>query len=194
MRIISGQFRGLTLRTLKGGRLRPTSEQMRETLFDVLGPSIRGARFLDAYAGSGAVGIEALSRGAREVVFIESHRPAARLIRQNLAALGIRDGVEVLACEASKGLERLEAESAQFDYLFLDPPYDAIGEYHRALRELGRSRLIAPQGIVIAQHSRRIRLEERYAALRRTRSIRHGDTQLSFYRRAPETPAISSAA
>ena len=89
MRIISGTHRGLTLRTLKGANLRPTSEQLRETLFDVLGPRVAGSRFLDAYAGSGAVGLEALSRGAREVVFIENHRPAVELIRKNLAALGI---------------------------------------------------------------------------------------------------------
>ena len=92
MRVISGTYRGLHLGTLKGGNLRPTSDQMRETLFDVLGPGVEGANFLDAYAGSGAVGIEALSRGASEVVFIEHHRPAQQLIRKNLATLGIESG------------------------------------------------------------------------------------------------------
>jgi 16S rRNA (guanine966-N2)-methyltransferase len=92
MRIISGTYRGLRLATLKGGKLRPTSDQLRETLFDVLGPQVEGLTFLDAYAGSGAVGLEALSRGAREVVFIEHHRPAIELIRQNLAALRIESG------------------------------------------------------------------------------------------------------
>src|SRR3990170_7486062 len=98
MRIISGQYRGLILKTLKGGKLRPTSEQLRETLFDVLGPAVEGSRFLDAYAGSGAVGLEALSRGAQEVVFIEHHRPAAELIRQNLTKLTIGSGFHLLTC------------------------------------------------------------------------------------------------
>ena len=92
MRIVAGTYRGLQVRTLKGGNLRPTSDQLRETLFDVLGPSVEGAAFLDAYAGSGAVGLEALSRGARDVVFIEHHRAAAELIRRNLSALKINSG------------------------------------------------------------------------------------------------------
>src|SRR5579863_6554295 len=96
MRIISGKYRGRQLQTLKGGKLRPTSDQLRETLFDVLGPGIVGARFLDAYAGSGAVGLEALSRGASEVVFIEHHRAAATLIRQNLDALEITSGYRLV--------------------------------------------------------------------------------------------------
>jgi len=188
MRIISGQYRGLIIKTLKGGKLRPTSEQLRETLFDVLGPRIEGARFLDAYAGSGAVGLEALSRGAKEVVFIEHHRPAAEVIRQNLAALKIKAGFWLLTCAVLTGLERLAEQGEPFDFVFLDPPYDAIREYHQTLRELGRSRLLAPTSLVIAEHSRHLRLEEEYAALRRTRLIRHGDAQLAFYRRAASEP------
>src|SRR5579863_4416771 len=92
MRIISGKYRGRQLQTLKGGKLRPTSDQLRETLFDVLGPAVAGSLFLDAYAGSGAVGLEALSRGAAEVVFLEHHKPAVELIRNNLTSLRIQSG------------------------------------------------------------------------------------------------------
>src|SRR6516165_8384578 len=113
MRIISGTYRGLRLKTLKGGNLRPTSDQLRETLFDVLGPQLEGSTFLDAYAGTGAVGLEAFSRGAREVVFIEYHRPAAKLIRSNLAALEIRDGFHVMSCQALTGLDRLAREGSR---------------------------------------------------------------------------------
>lgn len=109
MRIIGGTSRGLRLRTLGGAKLRPTTDHMRETIFDVLGPRIEGSTFLDAYAGSGAVGIEAISRGARDVTFIEHHRPAAQLIRENLKSLGIESGYVVLASSVIKGLERLEA-------------------------------------------------------------------------------------
>jgi 16S rRNA (guanine(966)-N(2))-methyltransferase RsmD len=186
MRIISGQYRGLTIKTLKGGKLRPTSEQLRETLFDVLGPSVEGSRFLDAYAGSGAVGVEALSRGASAVVFIEHHRPAVELIRQNLATLKIDLGFRLLTCAALNGLDQLAEAGAVFDFVFLDPPYDAIREYHQILRELGRSKLLVPPSLVIAEHSRHVVLEEEYASLRRTRLLRHGDAQLGFYRLVAE--------
>jgi 16S rRNA (guanine(966)-N(2))-methyltransferase RsmD len=184
MRIIAGTYRGLPLKTLKGGKLRPTSEQLRETLFDVLGPRVEGSRFLDAYAGSGAVGLEALSRGASDVVFIEHHRPAAELIRQNLASLRIDSGYWLLTCAVLTGFERLAQDGARFDYVFLDPPYDEIREYHHALRQLARSELILPASLVIAEHSRHVRLEEEYAGLRRFRLLRHGDAQLAFYRLA----------
>ena len=184
MRIISGTFRGLSLKTLKGGKLRPTSEQLRETLFDVLGPAIVDSTFLDAYAGSGAVGLEALSRGAREVVFVEHHRPAIGIIRKNLDSLKIESGYEILTCAVLTALERLAADAARFDYVFLDPPYDEIREYHHALRQLARSELLLPPSLVIAEHSRHIRLEDEYGALRQFRLLRHGDAQLAFYRLA----------
>ena len=130
MRIVAGTYRGLRLRTLKGGNLRPTTDQLRETLFDVLGPRVQGATFLDAYAGTGAVGLEALSRGARDVVFIEHHRPASQLIRQNLGALEIQSGYALLTCAVLTGLERLERQGEWFDIIFLDPPYEEIREYH----------------------------------------------------------------
>jgi 16S rRNA (guanine966-N2)-methyltransferase len=183
MRIISGLYRGFRLRSLKGANLRPTSDQMRETLFDVLGPAIGGARFLDVYAGSGAVGLEALSRGAGEVVAVENHRAAVELIERNLRTLGSSPGkLRVMACQATIGLDRLAGEGEQFDYVFLDPPYAEIGEYHRALRQIGRSRLLTPSSIVIAEHSRHVLLEENYGPLLQYRSLRHGDSELSFYR------------
>jgi len=187
MRIISGTYRGLRLRTLKGGNLRPTTDQLRETLFDVLGPSVEGATFLDAYAGTGAVGIEALSRGARDVVFIEHHRAATILIRQNLAELKIDSGYALLTCAVLTGLERLEREGEHFDMVFLDPPYEEIREYHHTLRQLARGSLLLPTSLVIAEHSKHIQLEENYLTLHRTRLLRHGDAQLAFYRLAPES-------
>ncbi len=182
MRIIAGAYRGLHLKTLKGDRLRPTSDQLRKTLFDVLGASTGGSRFLDAYAGSGAVGIEALSRGAKWVAFMEHHRPAVELIRKNLKALEIEDGFEILPMAASTALERLAQEDPPFDFVFLDPPYAGINEYHHFLRMLARSSLLHATSQVIAEHSRHCLLEERYGPLTRTRLLRHGDSQLAFYR------------
>jgi len=182
MRIISGTYRGHFLKTLKGGKLRPTSDHLRETLFDVLGPLIEGATFLDAYAGTGAVGIEALSRGAREVVFLEHHRPATDLIRENLKALEIESGATVLPWSVLKGIAKLAEEGTKFDFAFIDPPYEEIREYHHALRELARSGLLGENSFAIAEHSRHCVLEERYGRLVRTRLLRRGDSQLSFYR------------
>ncbi len=181
MRIIAGTYRGLRLKTLKGGKLRPTSDQLRETLFDVLGPQIEGSKFLDAYAGSGAVGLEALSRGASEVVFLEHHRPAVDLIRDNLGGLGIDSGYRVLSCQVLTGLERLGGEGAWFDFVFLDPPYQEIREYHHALRQLARLSLLRPDSLAIAEHPRQVVLEEQYGLIHRVRLIRHGDAQLAFY-------------
>jgi len=182
MRIIAGTYRGLCLRTLKGDKLRPTSDQLRETLFDVLGSAVEGSRFLDAYAGTGAVGLEALSRGAGEVVFLEYHRPAVQLIRKNLAVLGVESGYRLLASKVLSGLERLAEQGAWFDFVFLDPPYQEIREYHHALRQLGRSSLLRRSSLAIAEHPRQVVLEERYGALGRFRLLRHGDVQLAFYR------------
>src|SRR5271154_2945949 len=106
MRIIAGKYRSRTLRSLKGQALRPTSDRLRETLFNILGPTVEGATFVDLFAGTGAVGIEALSRGARAAVFVEQHAPAAILIRRNLDSLGIKSGAEIVGVNVSRGLER----------------------------------------------------------------------------------------
>jgi 16S rRNA (guanine966-N2)-methyltransferase len=182
VRVIGGTYRGMPLKTLKGPHLRPTSDQLRKTLFDVLHGAIEASRFLDAYAGSGAIGIEALSRGAKWVTFMEHHRPAVELIRKNLQALHIEEGFEVLPMAASTALERIATADPPFDFIFLDPPYAGVSEYHHFLRMLGRSPLLLESSLVIAEHSRHCFLEENYGELRRVRLLRHGDSQLSFYR------------
>jgi 16S rRNA (guanine966-N2)-methyltransferase len=182
MRVISGEYGGQPLKALKGQSLRPTSAKLRETLYDVLGDRVRGAKFLDAYAGSGAVGIEALSRGAEEVVFLEAHRPAIELIRKNLQILGMQSRFQIIAGPAEKGVERLEQRGSRFKFVYLDPPYSEVREYHRMLRKLGRSSILLPQAEIVAEHLRHTRLEERYGPLALFRLLRHGDSQLGFYR------------
>src|SRR6202521_4228217 len=124
MRVIAGTYRSRSLKSLKGLALRPTSDRLRETLFNVLGLNVSGARFLDLFAGTGAIGIEALSRGAAEVVFIENHPPAATLIRRNLDSLGVRSGATVLSADALRGLDMLAARRGGpgpgFDFVFFD--------------------------------------------------------------------------
>lgn len=193
MRIVAGKYRSRQLRSLKGLALRPTSDRLRETLFNVLSPSIQGARFLDIFAGTGAIGIEALSRGASEAVFLEDHPPAVKLIRHNLDSLDIRSGFEVLSGDAVRGLEKL-AERAKngvsaFDIVFLDPPYAAAADCQRVLTCLSASPLLKESAIVIAEHSRKLDLPEHVGTLHRYRILRQGDAALSFFRLEQESPA-----
>lgn len=189
MRVIAGTYRSRILKSLGGLALRPTSDRLRETLFNVLGPDVAGSRFIDLFAGTGAVGIEAVSRGATEVVFVENHAPAAALIRHNLESLGIRKGPTVLATDAIHGLEKLASRkkkggASPYDYVFLDPPYDAAKDYARVLESLGSGNLLAPGGLVIAEHRRKFELPEEMGALQCYRVLKQGDAALSFYRRA----------
>jgi len=184
MRVIAGQYRSRPLCSLPGLDLRPTSDRLRETLFDVLAAAgeLTDSVWLDLYAGTGAVGIEALSRGAREVYFVESAKKHARLLRENLAALGITLGFEVQEREASKALPLLETTGVVCDYCFLDPPYRMRGEYERALGYLSRSRLVEATSVVVAEHERKFDPGERFGALVRYRRLDQGDAALSFYR------------
>jgi 16S rRNA (guanine966-N2)-methyltransferase len=185
MRVIAGTLRRRTLDAPAGMTTRPTSDRLRETIFNVLAPRIEGARFLDLYAGSGAVGIEAVSRGAQNVIMVERAAPALKILRGNLEKLGLRSGVRVEAVSVTAFLKKLRPESTAFvfDIVFLDPPYDAQDEYALALGLLGgdASRLLAKDAVVIAEHRRKEKLEDRYGTLGRTRVLEQGDAALSFY-------------
>ena len=184
MRIISGQFRGRPLRSLPGLDLRPTSDRLRETLFDVLAAArdLKDSVWLDLYAGTGAVGIEALSRGARQVYFVESGRKHARLLRQNLATLRISEGFELHEREVAQALPLLESTGVVSDFVFLDPPYHMHGSSERTLGYLAPSKLLQPSTTVIAEHEKKFDPGERFGALLRYRRLDQGDASLSFYR------------
>ena len=190
MRIIAGKFRSRLLKSVKGLALRPTSDKLRETLFNVLGELVVNARFMDLFAGTGAVGIEALSRGAREAIFVEKHPPTAALIKKNLESLDVRSGARVVASDALKALERLAKEPAvSIDILFLDPPYAEAEAYKNVLAFLGGANLLAKNAVVIAEHQRSLDLPETFDKLERVRVLRQGDAALTFYRfRPPSLP------
>ena len=196
MRIIAGSFRSRILAAPPGVATRPTSDRLRETLFNVLAPSIQGAAFLDLYAGSGAVGMEALSRGAAQVEFVERTPAALKVLRGNLERLGVRAGFRIHAAAVGATLRRMQAASeasreavpgVTFDLVFLDPPWDAAEEYAATLGLLGGSaaRLLGVGALVIAEHrgkgGGKERLEIRYGSLERTRLLEQGDAALSFY-------------
>ena len=172
MRVIAGEFRSRRLKSIPGAATRPTSDRLRETLFDILGPRIEGAAFVDAYAGTGAVGIEALSRGASHVYFLERNRAALEVIRENIAALGVEARATVIPGGALSSLMRHAS-----GIVFLDPPYELEREYAGALDALGQ----APPSLTIVQHSVRLALQEAYGKLHRGRLVRQGDNALSFY-------------
>lgn len=176
MRVIAGEFRSRRLKTIPGLATRPTPDRLRETLFDILAPRIRGVVFLDAYAGTGAVGIEALSRGARHAIFLERARGALVILRENLAALDLVARSRVVAGPVLVNLARQEAHIA-----FLDPPYELEREYAAALALLGER----PPELAVVQHSVRFDPGEKHGALARVRLLRQGDNALSFYERIP---------
>lgn len=187
MRIIAGKYRSRILKSLKGDALRPTSDRLRVTLFDVLGRAVEGSRFLDVFAGTGAVGIEALSRGAAEAIFIEHHAPAARLIRRNLDSLEISRGATILTADALAALEKLTARQSAvtqpINFVFVDPPYAAHEDYTRTLELLGSdsATFLSPSALVIFEHHHKFALPETSGRLTCTRLLKQGDAALSFY-------------
>lgn len=181
MRVIGGTYRSRILKSLKGLALRPTSDKLRETLFNVLGSGISESRFLDVFAGTGAVGIEALSRGATQATFIENHALSAALIRNNLASLEIRSAVDVICADALKGLATLSG-AHQYDYIFIDPPYAATEDYSRVMKHVASSNILAAGGIVIVEHRKTFNIPESFGSLKRVRLLKQGDAALSFYR------------
>jgi 16S rRNA (guanine(966)-N(2))-methyltransferase RsmD len=168
MRVIAGEFRSRRIKSVPGIEVRPTPDRLREALFNVLAPRIGGAVFLDCYAGSGSVGIEALSRGAKRVIFIEKNGRALEALRVNLKSLGIEERAVV-----SRVLRKEDAA----DIAFIDPPYHLEGEYLSTLEALSAARC----GFVVAQHATRFVLEEQYGLLTKTRVLRQGDNCLSFF-------------
>jgi len=183
MRIISGQFRSRRLKGTPPAGLRPTSDKLRETLFNILGPSVDGSGFLDACAGMGGVGIEAISRGAHFVHFVDSSRKACTMIRENIASLGVREGFRLLEMDFQKACRGFERDGAAFDIVFLDPPYDREDLYTMALEAFGTRPLLEEEGILVMEHSKRYEPPEEAGFLRRYRILTQGDSCLSFYRK-----------
>ena len=183
MRIIAGKYRGRRLKTPPSDRTRPTSDRLRETLFNVLAPRVEGARFLDLCAGTGAVGIEALSRGAEHVTFVDQSRQMCELIEQNVNALRLDEKeFEIANADAAEYLRRhTKKERRPLDILFFDPPYAT--DYEVVLNLLGDDtmKLLSKDGIVIVEHHKKRDLPDVLGVLKRYRTLKQGDSVLSFY-------------
>jgi 16S rRNA (guanine(966)-N(2))-methyltransferase RsmD len=165
---------------------------VRESLLDALGPHIEGARFLDLFAGAGTVGLEALSRGAAEATFVESHRPAARVIRENARRCGFESKTRVIIGPAARALARLRREGRVFDFVFADPPYGAgrVGETMSRLAQWPQ--MLSRDGMVLCQHSRHEPTADRAGPLKRVRQMQFGETVVDFYQRRGDPSDDSS--
>jgi 16S rRNA (guanine966-N2)-methyltransferase len=184
MRVIAGTYRSRQLSAPRGMQTRPTSDRLRETLFNILAPRLDGCRFVDLYAGTGAVGIEALSRGASHVWFAENAEPALASLRQNLSALKIAQGFTLEDRGVGAMLQRLSKLPKPIDLVYVDPPYEAEDEYSGTLIFFGSVRgreILAPHALVIAEHSSKAKLAMRYGGLEHTRLLKQGDAALSFF-------------
>jgi 16S rRNA (guanine966-N2)-methyltransferase len=179
LRIIGGLLKGRRLAGVRG-QIRPTADRVREAIFNILGPDVNDSQVLDLFAGTGALGIEALSRGARNAVFVENNKSALQVLQRNLANCGLTNVSQVLPLPAGKALPRLAAAGGHFSLIFLDPPY-GYGIPDTMLALLAQRNLLAPDGRIIVEHSRREELAAVYQHLVRNDQRRYGATLISFY-------------
>ena len=186
MRVIAGKYRGRPLRSLRGADIRPTSDRLRETLFNVLTSgnpnALEGTAWLDLFAGTGAVGIEALSRGAKQAYFVETSSAAVKVIEQNLRSLEIAEGYKILRDDIAGVMWRLQREHFAADVVFLDPPYRMRSSYEETLSALADSTVVWAMSLVVAEHEKKFDPGEEFKSLRRIRKLTQGNTVLSFYR------------
>lgn len=204
MRVIAGQFRGRRLAALKGSRIiRPTADRVKESVFGILGQRVVDANFLDLCAGTGNIGIEALSRGAKHVTFLERALRCQQVIERNLRTCGLasrHSQVQLLRCDVVKGIGYLRKRLAVFDIIYFDPPYSAglsehvrvksaprrvkarVNLYNICLAQLAKAPLLSPSGTLLVEHAKQRNLPNAVGGLTRNRQECYGDTVLSFYK------------
>jgi len=185
VRVISGKFGSRRLKGTPPSGIRPTSDKLKETIFNILGPSIQNSTFLDGCAGMGGIGIEAISRGSGFVYFVEQSRKACQIIRENLKSLKVEGGFKIMEMDLLKALDIVDTK---FDIAFVDPPYEREDLYDACLGRFGSSTLLAPDGVLIMEHSKRKELPNASGTLRRIRSLVQGDAALAFYRAWGDRP------
>lgn len=182
MRISGGMLRGRRLKTLKRSYLRPTSEKVRQAVFNIIGGYIKGMNVLDLYAGSGAFGFEALSRGARTVDFVEKDKVLCETIRENVKTLGVDNSVCIVRLDVDSAIQRYSSMGKVFSLIFADPPYQS-GEVEKLIELIDKNKILNKDSIVVIEHSKRERPSERSSLLKMIDSRQYGDTVISIYRR-----------
>lgn len=179
IRIVRGKFKGLALKRVADPVVRPMPQKLKEALFQVIEPRLPGSAFLDGFAGTGSVGIEALSRGASLVVFVDEFYPAIKVLRQNLSKLEAEDQALVIHQEFNRAVIRLAKDKALFDIVFLDPPYRLLDE-RNPLRVVRKRGILKPDGLVMLRRHRKTRFE--VDDFERTRTLTLGDDSIDFFR------------
>lgn len=181
MRVIAGSARGRRLQAVPGRTTRPTSDRVKESIFSILGQFWEQGNVLDLFAGTGALGIEALSRGMDRAVFIDQDPKALRVIKDNLHICGFTEQAEIYRQDAKKALHILAKNKWVFELVFLDPPY-RLHIIPDLIESIGLQSLLSPQGVIVAEHSAEIRLPETVHGYEQFRHVVYGDTAVSFYR------------
>ncbi len=193
MRVISGQAKGHPLKAVPGNNTRPTTDKVKESMFSIIGPYFEGDRVLDLFAGTGGLGIEALSRGAEHAVFIDVNAKSIEVVKANLASTKLSAKAEVYRNDASRALKLLERQGKPFDILFLDPPY-SMTNCGELLLEAASRRLVADRAVAVVEHSPEVQYEDRYGGFERTKHVTYGEVALSIYRYYSEAdPATEGA-
>ncbi len=178
VRVISGKFKSRRLKATPPAGIRPTSDKLKETIFNILGASVEGSTFLDGCAGMGGIGIEAVSRGSAFVYFVEQSRKSCQIIRENLQSLGVTQGFKILEMDLIRALDAIDIP---LDIAFVDPPYEREDLYDACLKRFGTATLWSSTGLLILEHSKRKELPETAGNLRKIRSLVQGDAALAFY-------------
>lgn len=180
MRVVAGIYRGRKLERIEGMDIRPTSDMVKESLFNILGGEVINSNFLDLFGGTGSIGIEAVSRGAEHVVFIDSSIKSIKVLRKNLENLGIKNNVEVYNADYLTAINKLYQNSRRFDIIFLDPPY-GTGIAQKALERINEKPILSGDGVIIVEHDARDAMPVSLGSIKMYREKRYGNTKLSFY-------------
>lgn len=182
MRIVAGKFRSRLIQAPKGEQTRPTLDKVKEAIFSRIGPYFDGGIMLDLFAGSGSMGLEALSRGIEHVYFVDRSPAAAAVIKTNVASLKVEDQCDIWKCDCFAALRRLAGEGVQFDLVYLDPPYQKQ-QLHKIMQQLDELNLICDRGHVILESLKEDEFDDAYHQLRKVKEATYGISRISYYRK-----------
>ncbi|MGZ4123658.1 MAG: 16S rRNA (guanine(966)-N(2))-methyltransferase RsmD [Tumebacillaceae bacterium] len=181
MRVIAGEHKGRRLKAVPGQNTRPTTDKVKESMFNIIGPYFEGGTALDLFAGTGSLGIEAISRGMEKAVFIDSDHKALSVIRENVMTLGLKDQAEIFKIDAKRALDSLAARGTRFDLVFLDPPYKLTGLYEELITKLQALELVNDRAVIVAEHTADLELPEVIGKAVRWRLATYGEISIDFY-------------
>ncbi|MFZ7132058.1 MAG: 16S rRNA (guanine(966)-N(2))-methyltransferase RsmD [Eubacteriales bacterium] len=182
MRVITGVAKGRKLSSPKNDRIRPTTDRIKESLFNIISLRVEGSTFLDCFSGTGSIGIEAMSRGAKTVFFIDNHKESIQIIHKNLMDTGFSRKANVLAMDIQRGFEALSKKSLKFDIIFMDPPYN-MDIIPQCIQGILQYHLLSDEGCIIAEHDKNLSLQDEILYCQRKETRFYGSTGITFYGR-----------